>query len=388
MTSLPDVGVVVLNFNGKQHLDRCLSSIEAQHYPRSKVQILLVDNDSTDGSVDHVRRRFGDVRIEVNPGNLGYAAAINRAVRGLDTPYIALLNNDACADEVWLERLVEPLLARPACAVTASKVLSWDGKTVHFAGGGCNFHGIGFQVGQGEKHGPEHEKGGATLFGCGAAMAFRRDVFLDLGGFDESYFAYYEDVDFGWRCWVTGHEVLYVPGSMVRHHHSATSVRIPIFKLRVLHQRNPLLTIFKNFDDANLARALPAALLVSLKRTWYLSGLDSGPFRIGPKDHHQAPLVEHGSAVPGQRVEEGAVQSVPMVALADLVAFDDLTSGFEALVKRRRAVQGRRERPDREILPLFLRPFWEVEAHASFSPMLRSVIGFFGLDEVFGANEE
>lgn len=383
MNELPDVAVIVLNFNGKEHLARCLDSLLGLDYPPDKLEIVFVDNDSTDGSVDFVREDYPGVVLRVNPGNLGYARAINQAVDAVKAPFVALLNNDARADSGWLRALVEGFDDEKIAAI-GSKVFSWDGRRIDYAGGGSNFHGIAFQVGQGEKDGPEYSKGGPTLFSCGAAMVVRRDVFLELGGFDDDYFAYYEDVDFGWRCWVAGYRVLYEPRAFVFHHHSATSVRIPIYKLRVLHLRNPLYTIFKNYDESNLNRVLPAALLLSLQRTWYLGALDSEPFRIGAKDHHENPLPKRKGLLGRNRERElGESQPFPKVALSDLVAFHDVLEGFEGLREKRDRIQSRRERPDEEILSLFGNPFWAVEPHPTYQPRFDQIVEFFGLRSLF-----
>ncbi len=382
MNHQPQVTVIVLNFNGREHLEGCLGSVMELDYPKENYRLLFVDNDSTDDSVEFVTHRFPDVEILRNQGNLGYAAAINKAVAQINDPVVALLNNDTRAEPGWLTHLVEPFCDDRVVAV-GSKVRSWDGKTIDYAGGGCNFHGVAFQVGQGEKDRPEFNERKDTLFACGAAMAVRREAFLELGGLDDDYFAYYEDVDFGWRCWVAGHRVVFEPRSIVFHHHSATSVQIPIYKLRVLHIRNPLFTIFKNYDDANLARILPAALLVSLKRTWYLGQLDANSFRIGEHDHHHDTDGPKGFFQKSRPRDLSATQEFPKVALSDLVAYNDLLVGFESMTAKRAKVQDRRARPDEEILELFHRPYWSVEPDPTFSPFLSQVMEFFRVPDVF-----
>ena len=113
-------------------------------------------------------------------------------------------------------------------------------------------------------------------------MLINREIFLKVGGFDEDYFAYYEDVDLGWRLWILGYKVLYIPTSIAYHHHSLTSKRIEIEKLRVFHIRNPLYTIIKNYNQNVLGKFLSAALLLSIKRTLLLARIKDSSFRINP----------------------------------------------------------------------------------------------------------
>ncbi len=211
--SLPKVLVVVLNYNGRHHLQRCFESLRALDYPSERLEVLLVDNGSEDGSVEEMRTRFPWVRLIQNPRNYGFAPACNQgAANRRDAQVVTFLNNDMRVDPQWLRELVAPIV-RGECSATTSKMLSWDGSRIDSAGGGMNFHGHGLQYGYGDVPAAEHERSRRTLFACGGAMAIDAGVFESLGGFDREYFAYYEDVDLGWRTWLAGHEVHYVPTS-------------------------------------------------------------------------------------------------------------------------------------------------------------------------------
>jgi GT2 family glycosyltransferase len=377
------VSVVILNFNGRAHLDACLNSLRESRYPRNRLETLVVDNGSRDGSPDFLRSRHPEVRVLPLGENLGYARAMNRGVAAAAHDVLVFLNNDTRQDSGWLEPLVDVVASGEADAAS-SKMLGMDGRTVNFAGGGANFHGIAFQRGMGEPDGEVHSKRGPTLFACGAAMAIRREVFRDAGGFDEDFFAYYEDVDLGWRLWVLGKTVEFVPESRVFHHHSATSLRVPIHKLRVLHLRNPLYTIAKNYDDASFRRIWPAALLLSIQRGLYLARLDPAGFRIGsaPDGALDASLL---ASLFGRASEPRGDEPVPLprVAASDWIAYRDLLVGFPDLVEKRRRIQERRRRPDSEILPLFVDPFWAVEQEPGYRELQRSLERFFGVDDLF-----
>jgi GT2 family glycosyltransferase len=378
MLDFPPVTVIVLNLNGRDHLRPCLSSLGELDYPRDRLEVLLVDNGSRDDSVAVARREFPWVRVLPFRENQGFCRGINLGVREASTPFVAFLNNDTRVDPRWLAELVAPVVSGRADA-TGSRILSWEGDLVHFAGGGSNFHGIAFQVGMNGKDQAAFRKEGPTLFPCGAAMLLRKELFLEAGGFDEDFFAFYEDVDFGWRLWLLGHTVLYVPGSVVYHRHSATASRVGIQRLRVLHVRNPLYMIFKNYEEPNLRRVLPAALLLSLKRTAYLAGVPEEDFRI---ERMGEPRKDRGLLFRrnGAGREEA---SVPKVALADLIAYTDFARNLPALVRKREAIQTRRVRPDREILPLFVNPMWAVEEPEEYSALQEELVRFLGLADLF-----
>ncbi len=383
MTERPGVSVVILNFNGRSHLETCLGSLESTRYPRERLEVILVDNGSRDDSLALVRSRFPNARVIELRENLGYARAMNRGAAAATHETLAFLNNDTRVDPDWLDPLVDAIASGEADAA-GSKLYGIDGKTVHFAGGGTNFHGIAFQRGMGQPDCPAFSQRRPTLFACGAAMAIRRDVFREALGFDEPFFAYYEDVDLGWRLWVLGRRVLFIPESRVQHHHSATSLRIPIHKLRVLHLRNPLYLIAKNYDDESLRRVWPAALLLSLRRSLYLAGLSAEGFRIGsaPDGSLDPSRLQ---AILGRKAEPRGDEPValPRLAASDWIAYGDLLDHLPALLLERKRIQARRRRPDSEILPLFVDPFWAVEDRADYRVLQRSLEEGFGIDELF-----
>ena len=115
---------------------------------------------------------------------------------------------------------------------------------------------------------PSPEREEETLFACGCAMMMSRKLFLDVGGFDEAYFAFYEDVDLGWRLWVLGHPVRYSPESLVYHQGDASFAKTPSESRQLLWNRNTLLTLLKNYDDEHLARFFPVALLLTIERAF------------------------------------------------------------------------------------------------------------------------
>src|SRR6187455_1365271 len=131
--AFPTVSVLVLNLNGREYLDSCLASLEAQVYPRDRFEIVVVDNGSTDGSLELVSSTYPRVRVVKFDSNLGFCTPYNAAIRDCESQFVALLNNDTRVAPDWLAALVSAAQRHDAAAV-AARILSWDGATIDFAG--------------------------------------------------------------------------------------------------------------------------------------------------------------------------------------------------------------------------------------------------------------
>jgi GT2 family glycosyltransferase len=421
---LPAVSIIVLNWNGKRHLAACLDSLLALDYPKSKLQIILCDNGSTDGSADFVKERFPGVTLVPLDHNYGFAEGNNRAAESAVGDWIGFLNNDMWVEPSWLENMLAPSLEQPELACVSSRIMNWDGSAVDFVGGGVNFQGHGFQVDHGM---PEstHDRPRRLLFACGGAMLVRREIFLEVGGFDPDFFAFFEDVDLGWRLNLLGHDVWYTPLATAYHRHHGTASRIEPHQLRVLYERNALFMIYKCFDDENLAAALPAALLLMNERALDLTGLHRGTFdfpgQVRPAAGQpsanvaSAPAEVPGLIARGRRVlrEEGVASALGKalgvlgrwtvaglaalsgqirprhfvflgVSASHYVAQSQFAHQLEALNKKRSWIQSRRKRSDAEILPLFVDPFFTSEPDTRYVEFYRWLCQVQGLDRRFG----
>ena len=379
---LPDCAVLVLNLDGKHHLDRCFNSLADSNYPRQKLSAVLVENGSSDGSGAHMRKHHSWVKLIENETNVGFSAGCNQAAAAAEqAKVLVFLNNDMRVEADFLRELVAPVV-RGECAATTGRMLSWDGKLMNSAGGGMNFHGIGIQRGYGDELRPEYDLPRLSLFACGGAMAMDAGLFHKLGGFDEEFFAYYEDVDLGWRTWVAGHTIQYAPRAICYHHHSSTSARLPKEMIRLLQVRNPLLACVKNYDDENLRRTLPAILALATRRMFLSSGLDDdSPFRIEDAATRRAGTV----ARLWDRARSGSGGTIPIerIAAADLIGINDLLGRWEHWMKRRAEVQSVRARDDHEIFKLFLKPLWCVEGEPAYGELQTGLEQLLGLDEIF-----
>ncbi|MEZ6017052.1 MAG: glycosyltransferase family 2 protein [Planctomycetota bacterium] len=384
---LPRVSIVILNWNGRHHLGPCFETLRALDYPADRFEVILVDNGSDDGSQAEIRAKYGWVRLVENARNIGFAAGCNQGAREaqsgpLKPTQLVFLNNDIHVDKGFLRALVAPVTRGVAIAATA-KMFSWDGKVLNSAAGGMNFHGIGLQRGYLAEPAPEFDTHRKSLFACGGAMSMDLDAFFAVGGFDEEFFAYYEDVDLGWRTWVHGYEVHYEPRAICYHHHSSTSRRLPVERLRLIQIRNPLLACVKNYDDANFKRVLPAMLALATRRALVCSGLsDQRAYRIEELETlgGAGPVASFWGRFKRKLPDKDVINKV---AIADLIGINDLLGRWDHWMERRRQVQAGRRRSDDDILPLFLRPHWCIEDEGGYRELQAGITQFMGLDELF-----
>ena len=216
----PDVAVVIVTWNGRRHLDDCLTAVAAQRGVR--LETILVDNASTDGTAEYVRQRYPSVRLVVLPENRGFAGGNNAGVAAARAPLVAFLNNDTAADPGWLQALVSGLDERGGFALLTSRVVYLhDPQIIDSAGDGFLRAGGAFKRCHGMRAAEAAEA--LEVFGvCGAACLMPKAVFDELGGFDEDFFASHEDVDLSYRARLRGYRVRYMPDAIVRHRGSAT----------------------------------------------------------------------------------------------------------------------------------------------------------------------
>ena len=229
--------------------------------------ITVVDNGSTDGSIGAIKKRFPDVRLLPLGSNRGFTGGLAAALLRCTARNVIFLNNDALPEPGWLAAMVDAIESAPEDVVSVGgKIIDLSGEMIDFIGGVLTFDGHAFQNGFRYPDGSREEPGAGAeiLFACGGNMISRREALVARGGFDDDYFAYLEDVDFGWRTWLSGGRVLFEPRAAARHASSATSNRLGDFERGVLFERNALQTVFKNAED--LRQMAGAALFAYLFR--------------------------------------------------------------------------------------------------------------------------
>jgi GT2 family glycosyltransferase len=262
----PEVSVVIVTWNGRQYLEDCLTAVAAQQGVQAET--ILVDNASTDGTVAYVRDRFPSVRIVALPENRGFAAGNNAGASEACAPLIAFLNNDTIADPGWLRALGAALDLPNRFALATSRIVYMhDPEIIDSAGDGFLRSGGAFKRLHGMRVAAAAQP--AEVFGvCGAACLMPKHVFVELGGFDEDFFASHEDVDLSFRARLRGYRVRYVPDALVRHYGSATLGRL---SARAVYygQRNLEWVYFKNTPGSVLVRTLPGHVLYNLAAAAY-----------------------------------------------------------------------------------------------------------------------
>jgi GT2 family glycosyltransferase len=365
LNNSPSIGVVIPNWNGADHLPACLESLRRLDYPKDCLDVIVVDNGSTDSSRDLVRSRYPDVRLVSLETNVGFAEASNEGARASGADCVAFLNNDMRVDRDWLRELVAAYDPAGGYVCIAGVILDWDGSRIGFSRGWVNYLG---HAGQDHYLEPADERliqeGSELLFACGGSMLVGREVFLELGGFDPAYFALFEDVDFGWRLWLAGYRVRLAGKARCFHRHHATVQTIPAFRRDLLTERNALFTLIKNVSDENLATLLAPALLLLVKRAELKTASAREPFALESSD-------------------TGDRETVSRAGLARLHAVGDVLADFPELLERRRMVQSRRKRDDEEIFALFGRPFGPLLHDESYLQASADVRTGFGLDRLF-----
>ncbi|MCC2310078.1 glycosyltransferase family 2 protein [Cellulomonas chengniuliangii] len=285
-----DVVVVTVTYNGADLVARCLNGLLKQDLRGLRMQVVVVDNASTDGTAALVAQHYPHVRLIRSPVNLGFAGGNNVVLDTVESPYVILINNDAVPEPGFVAALVESLAASPATvgALTATVLLadrfrpatsSDHGDVVHGADGnyvpdpmgqvtlvnstGNEVRTDGFGVDRGwlcdaRSHHPERD-----VFGfCGAAAILRTDALRDVGTFDPDFFLYYEDTDLSWRLRLAGYTIEHSADAVVHHVHAAsTSEGSELFRFH--DGRNRLLMLLKSATPQRAVRAIARYVLTT-----------------------------------------------------------------------------------------------------------------------------
>lgn len=393
----PLISIITVNLNGKDYLGTCLDSIKNLNYPKDKLEVIVIDNSSTDGSIQFLAGSYPEIKVIRNDFNRGFAVANNQGARAANGEYIAFLNNDTKVDTNWLVELLEPVYKDKETVCSGSKVLSMDGKTLDFVGGMVNFEGKGFQIDYGlDRQKDIYNESTYLPFVNGGAMLINKQVFLDAGGFDEDFFAYYEDVDLGWRLWVLGYKVVFAPKSIVYHVHHGTSKIFSEDKLRFLKERNALYSVFKNYDDENLAKVFSGTLasiynriFVDVKfdyKKYYDFTLREPAGQSGGETASQQGIKEISHSV--STSQPGATTSSPGISidkepLSSLMAVKSFFDELPKLKEKRAKIQAARKRDDKAVFTYFKGQFLSVSPDLQYQKNQIDILKSLGIYEIF-----
>ena len=250
---MPIVKIVILNWNGAEHLRRFLPSVVAA--APAGVGVVVADNGSTDGSLAVLAEKFPTVAVVRLDRNYGFAGGYNRALAQVEADYYLLLNSDVETPRGWLEPILGVLEREPDVAVVSPKLVSWLDRTkfeyAGASGGFIDFLGYPFCRGRilkrVEADEGQYDDARDVFWVSGAAFCCRADVFRALGGFDDDFFAHMEEIDFCWRAQLAGYAVRVEPRSCVLHVGGGTLPNNSPQKI-YLNFRNNLCMLFKNLS--------------------------------------------------------------------------------------------------------------------------------------------
>ncbi len=422
----PTVSVIVLNYNGMQYMEDCFASLSKIDYPADRVELVLADNASSDGSVAYVREHFPQVRIIQFKQNYGFCTGNNRAAAESQAEFVAFLNSDMRVESHWLIGLVEALDDDPDAVCSASKILNWDGRLIDFGGLLLSFLGHGRAAGYHDDDLTAYDNLRYVLGPCGGAMLIDRQIFLDVGGFDDDFFAYFEDIDLGWRLWILGYKVVFAPRSICYHVHFGSSSKWSQAKVQYLYERNALYTIIKNYEQSYLDHVLPLALLMQMKRAYLygqMGGVDMNRCRFTSRTSEPpAPIATKydmryylqemwrtlrdggvlalmrktldeidrrlGRPVPQFLPSEllSQQQSFYWIQQAHVAATNDVIENYTVTMEKRAYIQSHRQRTDAEIFQTVKALSFDVCFDTSeYRQAQQRLIKLFGVEQLFGS---
>jgi len=370
------VSIVIPTYNNLKLLQQCLRSTHALTYPRDSLEIIVVDNGSSDGTPESLKNAYPHVKQIRFDTNTGFAFACNRGAAEASSEFVAFLNDDAVPAPDWIEGLFSGLDAGgPDAVCAASHIRSRDGTQVEYEGGSANLFGVGRPCPTwGWLDAPEKAgEGSSVLFASGGAMLIQRRAFLDAGGFDPAFFAYFEDVDLGWRLWLLGHKVVYAPHAVVRHIGGATGSRSGAHRRYTLWECNSLATILKNYESGNMERVLTSALMLLYKRALLSAG-------------DTIRQEEYALTAP-RDTNTTNVEQPPKVSVAHLAAINRFNANLPHFMAERKKIQAARCRSDAEIRSMLGRP-WEPQfAGEEYAVASRQIADTLRLLDLPGAEQ-
>lgn len=251
----PLVHVITLNHNGLVHLGECLHSLLTMDY--ENFEVIMVDNASTDGSQDFVSKNFPEVTVLQEERNVQFAAGMNEGMRyALErgAEYVALVNNDIVAEESWLKEMVKAISSSPDVGAAASCLMYYGNrKILNGIGVGVTRLAYAFDRGQGELFTEKYSKSEEVLAFTGGACLIRSKALNDIGLFDPSYVAYFEDIDMSFRLSASGWRIITAPDAVIYHKHSASWGK-GSYSQKYMILRNRLLLMMKYFPVEELVK--------------------------------------------------------------------------------------------------------------------------------------
>ncbi len=256
--------VIIPNWNGARHLPTCLNALRAQTYRH--VEVIVVDNASTDDSRALLAREYPEARVITLPENRGFTGACNAGLREAHGVYLALLNNDTEADPGWIAAVVHALERHAEAGMVASKMLLFDRRDhLHTAGDFYRVDGQAGNRGAWQRDEGQFDREAFVFSACGGSSAYRRAMLDEIGLLDDDFFFSLEDMDLAWRAQLAGWRCVYTPDAIVYHHLAATGGG-PTASF--YDGRNAIYILVKDYPGALWRKYWPRIVRQQWRTTW------------------------------------------------------------------------------------------------------------------------
>ena len=375
------VSLISLNLNGAHFVGAFLDSVRLELDSVPDSELILLDNGSSDNSVDFILKKYDWVKLVQSSRNLGFAGGTQRAASESKSDYLIFLNNDMVLEPGFVDEILAPFETGKDIGAIAGLILDENGTRIDYAGGDINLFGWGFQKYHGEPATIADELETKDLFPrqffpCGGAVAIRRETWEKSGGFDPDYFAFFEDVDLGWRLNLMSLKTVLAPRARVKHKHHGTAMSMPQSLRNYLLERNSLFSIIKNFDDTNFGKILPWAIAMAIERgliedcveskdifrgrwaddIWYVSGADSKSAILGEIRDLREGIKRSAKKIISR---DSSTFNMPIRQLA----IEEVFLRWEILMKKRSEIQKLRKVADKDIIATMDEPYRTVLGH-------------------------
>ena len=266
---MPNVTIVIPNYNGKKYLEACMEALRRQ--TMKDLEILFVDNGSTDGSTEYIENNYEEARVIQMGVNTGFCGAVNEGIRQAKAPYVLLLNNDTEASETFVEELYRVIVQDEKIFSCSSKMIQFHDRTLMDDAGDL-YCALGWAYARG-KGNPirQYDEACDVFFSCAGAAIYRKSILDEIGYFDENHFAYLEDADIGYRARIHGYVNRYAPKAIVYHVGSGSSGSVyNLFKTKY-SSRNSIYLIYKNMPMLQIVLNLPLLIPGFLVKTVFFT---------------------------------------------------------------------------------------------------------------------
>jgi len=263
----PLVSIIIVNYNGKEHLSKCLESLSKIEY--SNFEMILVDNNSTDDSIEFVKNNYPSIIIIKLEKNYGFAEPNNIGAKNSKGELLLFLNNDTIVTSNFVKEMVDVISSKEKIAICQSLLLKPNGE-VDSSGD--------FVDNLGRAYSSREKKSEITeiLSARGASMMVKTQAFWDLGGFDKKFFVSFEDVDLGWRAWLWGYKVVLAPKSIV-YHYGKQTIKKQIKEIELHAVKNSIILRLANFEISFALKSIMVLFFVTMMRRIFHISVISDP---------------------------------------------------------------------------------------------------------------